>query len=96
MGETSKAKVKPHRYFWQWVTNSKKLNRRSLIEDNVLCSKLRDEHSRLFPRLYSNMGAFKVKEYIREFHRKVITFKSTIEKDENYEYEEDALDKTAC
>ena len=42
------------------------------------------------------MGAFKVKEYIREFHRKVITFKSTIEKDENYEYEEDALDKTAC
>ena len=73
--------MKRHRHFWQWVAKSKRLNRRSLIEDMVLSSKLKYEHSNYSSRLYSNMKAFNVKECIREFHRKVITFKSTIEKE---------------
>ena len=50
--------MKRHRHFWQWVAKSKRLNRRSLIEDMVLSSKLKYEHSNYSSRLYSNMKAF--------------------------------------
>ena len=55
-------------------------------------ARLRNEHSELFPNLYTSVKWFNVKSSVREFYRKVIAFKAKLKNDKAYEYSDDLFD----
>ncbi|KAK4295432.1 hypothetical protein Pmani_032002 [Petrolisthes manimaculis] len=77
MPESSAVKKKRQRHFWKWITYTKKLPRGAL-QDRALANRLRSEHSRAFPSLYSAVKSIDAKESIHLFHCKLLRFNQSL------------------
>ncbi|XP_076069172.1 uncharacterized protein LOC143041212 [Oratosquilla oratoria] len=92
MGEDSKTMKRRNRHFWGWVTREKKLTKGELNANKKLTQQMKSEHMSTFPDLYQQTKVSNVKESIKVFQRKLLTFNKKLNEDKNYNYSDDVLD----
>ena len=76
-GDSSKSKIQRYRHFWGWVTKEKKFSKGELVKNRKLNHELKREHENAFPHLYKQTKGLQVRESIKMFQRKLLTFCKT-------------------